>query len=188
MGFIRFSCMKKISVFCGSRNGNGTVFVEEARSLAAVLVREGIDLVYGGASVGLMGVLADEVLSGGGKVYGVIPQHICDLEVAHENLTELHVVDSMHTRKALMADLADAFIAMPGGFGTLDELCEIITWSQLGLHKKPIGVLNSAGFFDHFRQHIRESVRHGFVSAEDEQMCQFASEPGQLIELLKSRQ
>src|SRR5262249_49799865 len=135
-------------VFCGSKTGSRPVYADQAHKLARLLVARGVGLVFGGGHIGLMGVLADEVLHAGGEAIGVIPQPLVDKELAHRGLTKLHVCDSMHQRKALMADLSDAFAALPGGFGTADELFEILTWSQLGLHAKPVGLLNTGGFFD----------------------------------------
>src|ERR1035441_6706670 len=137
--------MKRICIFCGSSPGRRPEYATAAEELAAELVRRNIGLVYGGGNVGLMGILADAVLKLGGEAHGVIPEHLMALEVGHKGLTKLHVVRSMHERKALMADLSDAFVAMPGGFGTLEEFCEIVTWAQLGLHAKPCGILNVLG-------------------------------------------
>jgi uncharacterized protein (TIGR00730 family) len=140
--------VRSVCVFCGSSTGNSATYAEQARRLGAALAARGIGLVFGGGRIGLMGVVADAVLAAGGRVEGVIPKALVDAELAHEGVTRLHVVGTMHERKALMADLADGFIAMPGGFGTADELFEILTWSQLGLSRKPVGLLNVAGFFD----------------------------------------
>jgi uncharacterized protein (TIGR00730 family) len=140
--------MKQICVFCGSSSGRGEVYRNAARELAECLHRRGLGLVYGGAQVGCMGVIADTMLQLGSAVVGVIPKSMVAREIAHTGLTGLHIVDTMHQRKALMADLADAFIAMPGAFGTLDEFFEIVTWAQLRIHVKPIGLLNVAQFFN----------------------------------------
>jgi len=140
--------MKSVCVFCASSPGARPAYQEAAVSLGQELARRGLQLVYGGGKVGLMGILADAMLEVGGEVVGVIPKALLDKEVGHQGLTELHVVESMHQRKAMMADLADAFIAMPGGFGTLEEFCEMLTWLQLGLHSKPCGLLNIEGFYD----------------------------------------
>jgi hypothetical protein len=140
--------MKSICVYCGSSPGRVEAYADAARSLAAALVERNIRLVYGGAGVGIMGVLADKVLELGGEVVGVIPEALVKMEVAHDNLTELHVTGSMHERKMLMAELSDGFIALPGGIGTLEEIFEIWTWTQLGLHQKPCGLLNIAGYYD----------------------------------------
>ena len=139
--------MKRICVFCASSFGSRPEYRAAAEGLGAELARRKIGLVYGGGNVGLMGALADAVLKAGGEAIGVIPKHLMEREIGHERLTKLHVVGSMHERKALMADLADGFIALPGGFGTLDEFCEILTWAQLGLHTKPCGILNVLGYY-----------------------------------------
>jgi uncharacterized protein (TIGR00730 family) len=141
--------LKRICVFCGSSPGSHPRYAEAARHLGQLLASQGIGLVYGGAMVGLMGEVANAVLSAGGEVHGVIPDALRDREIAHRSITHLHHVRTMHDRKALMYDLSDAFIALPGGMGTLDELCEILTWAQLGLHKKPCGLINIAGYFNH---------------------------------------
>src|SRR5574339_6646 len=140
--------LRRVCVFCGSSSGNRADYRSSTTTLAAELVRRGIGLVYGGACVGLMGLLADEVLAGGGEVIGVIPKTMCDREIAHPGLTDLRIVESMHERKATMAGLADAFIALPGGFGTFEEFGEAVTWTQLGLQAKRCGLLNVAGFYD----------------------------------------
>jgi uncharacterized protein (TIGR00730 family) len=140
--------MKSVAVYCGSSSGNQAEYTQQAQAMGRELARRGLTLVYGGGCVGLMGIIADAVLAEGGKVIGVIPKFLADKEVAHRNCTELHVVETMHQRKLLMADLADGFVAMPGGFGTLEELFEVLTWGQLGLHGKPVGLLNTLGFYD----------------------------------------
>jgi len=158
--------LKKICVFCGSASGKNPKYVKVANELGAKLVKEDMGLVYGGASIGVMGAVADSVLKDNGAVWGVIPQSIIDLEVGHKNLTDLKVVGSMHERKQEMYDLSDAFVAIPGGMGTLDELCEIITWAQLKYHHKPCYVLNEGGFFDHLMEHFRYINSEGFLSDE----------------------
>lgn len=155
--------MKRICVFCGSNAGRHPGYAEAARDVGRLLVREQIELVYGGGNVGLMGIVADTVLAGGGRVTGVIPGMLKDMEVAHLGLTELRVVETMHERKALMADLSDAFLALPGGFGTFDELCEILTWAQLRIQDKPVGLLNVRGYFDHLLAQLDHSVTEGFL-------------------------
>lgn len=155
--------MRRICVFAGSNVGVRSEYAEAARALGHELVKRGLGLVYGGASVGLMGVIANTVLSEGGEVIGVLPRGLFLRELPHKGLTELHEVGSMHERKALMADLADGFIALPGGFGTFDELFEIITWAQLGLHTKPVGVLNVAGYFEPLLALIQHASREGFI-------------------------
>jgi hypothetical protein len=173
--------MKRICVFCGSNPGRNPEHLQAATELGKVLARQGIEVVYGGASIGLMGALADSALKEGGKVIGVIPQALKNREVAHAGLTELRVVSSMHERKQLMESLSNAFIALPGGFGTLDEFCEIVTWFQLGIHHKQFGVLNSAGFFDHFLSFIDEAVRQEFVRAEHRARLHVSSDASALV-------
>ena len=157
--------MKSIVVFCGSSGGSDPVYAAAAAALGTGLAREGIRLVYGGAQVGLMGVLADAVLQGGGKVTGIIPAFLGEKEIAHKGLTELLMVQSMHERKYRMQELADGIIALPGGYGTLDELFEMLTWAQLGLHRKPIGLLNTAGFYDPLLSMIDHMRAQGFLQA-----------------------
>ncbi|MCP4914709.1 MAG: TIGR00730 family Rossman fold protein [Oligoflexia bacterium] len=158
--------MKNLCVFCGSSAGKSEIYVNEARTLGNYMAENNLGLVYGGASIGVMGAVADGVLEKDGKVIGIIPQSIIDLEVGHQNLTNLYVVDSMHERKQKMYDLSDAFLAIPGGIGTLDELCEIFTWAQLEYHKKPIYIVNHNGFFDHLLKHFEHCVEQGFVRPE----------------------
>ncbi|MEM8763749.1 MAG: TIGR00730 family Rossman fold protein [Bacteroidota bacterium] len=155
--------MKRIAVFCGSSSGTETVFEQEARALGQKLAKEHIELVYGGANVGLMGAISNGTLSEGGKVIGVIPTFLKSKEIAHMGLTELHIVDSMHERKTKMNDLCDGVIALPGGFGTLEELFEMLTWGQLGLHEKPVGILNVNGFYDDLIQLMDTMVEKGFL-------------------------
>lgn len=155
--------MKNICVYCGSSPGRRSGYKEEAINLAQQMVARDIGLVYGGASVGIMGTLADAVLSAGGRVSGIIPQMLVDKEVAHQGLSELHVVNSMHERKTLMAELSDAFIALPGGLGTLEELFEVLTWAQLGIHQKPCGLLNVAGYYNHLTAFLNHAVDEKFI-------------------------
>jgi len=155
-----------VAVFCGANVGARPAYREAAERLGVELARQGRRLVYGGGDVGLMGAIADAALAEGGHVIGVIPQHLVDREVAHRGVTELRVVGSMHERKALMAELADAFVALPGGLGTLEELFEVWTWGQLGLHRKPYGLLNVEGFFDPLLRFLDDAVTEGFVRAE----------------------
>ena len=158
--------MKQVCIFCGSYKGTQPIYITAAHAMGRGLAQRGLGLVYGGGRVGLMGAVADGTLAGGGKAVGIIPQSLVDRELAHKGLSELHVVDSMHTRKAMMADIADAFIAMPGGFGTLDELFEIITWAQLGFHHKPIALLNIGGYFDTMLTFIEHMATEGFIKPE----------------------
>ena len=176
--------MRRLCVFCGSSSGNREVHADGARRLGQAMVARGIGLVYGAGHIGLMGILADAVLREGGKVIGVIPQSMIDKELAHQGLTELRVVTTMHQRKALMADLADGFAALPGGFGTADELFEILTWAQLGLHTRPVGLVNVAGYFDPLLAWLDHAVREGFVHAAHRRLLLEAGEAEQLLDLL----
>jgi len=155
--------MQRLCVFCGSSSGVHKEYAEAAAHLGKIIAESGIGLVTGGGQVGLMGVVSDAALAAGGAVIGVIPEKLVTREIAHNGLTELKIVKSMHERKAIMADLVDGFIAMPGGFGTLEEFCEVITWSQLGFHKKPVGLLNVHGFFDEFIFFLDKIVKLGFA-------------------------
>ena len=159
--------MQRVCVFCASSLGNDPAFVEAAASLGRALAARAIELVYGGGDIGLMGVLADGVMNGGGRVIGVIPQALVDKELAHRGITDLRIVQSMHERKALMAELSDGFVALPGGFGTLEEFCEVLTWAQLGLHKKPFGLLNVSGFYDHFLRFLDHVVETRLLKPQD---------------------
>jgi uncharacterized protein (TIGR00730 family) len=155
--------MRRLCVFCGSRTGSHPDYADAARRLGTALARRGIGLVFGAGHIGMMGVLADAVLAAGGEAIGVIPQWLVDAELAHGRLTRLHIVGSMHERKALMADLAGGFLALPGGYGTLEELFEIVTWKQLRLHHKPIGLYNVAGFFDPLLAWIDRAIAEDFI-------------------------
>ncbi len=174
--------MHRICVFSGSNTGKRKEYQQAARDLGQELIARGLGLVYGGASVGLMGVIADTVLAGGGEVIGVIPRALFRREVAHEHLTTLHEVGSMHERKALMADLSDGFIALPGGFGTFDELFEITTWAQLGLHTKPIGLLNVAGYFTPLLTMVSHAVTEGFISPNHAHILLNSTSPADLLD------
>jgi uncharacterized protein (TIGR00730 family) len=173
--------MRRICVYCGSNTGARPDYAEAARGLAAVLVQHGLELVYGGSSKGVMGVLADKVLELGGQVHGVIPRQLVDKEVAHSHLTRQHVVGSMHERKTMMASLADGFIAMPGGFGTLEELIEILTWAQLRFHDKPCGMLNVRGYFDHLLLYLDHAEAEGFLRRENRRMLLVDAEAEGLV-------
>ena len=162
--------MRRICVYCGSNRGVRPDYAVAAENLAAVLVDHGLELVFGGSSKGVMGVLANKVLELGGRVQGVIPRQLVAKEVAHSGMTRQHVVDSMHERKTMMASLADGFIAMPGGFGTLEELIEIVTWAQLRFHDKPCGLLNVCGYFDHLLSYLDHAEAEGFLRAENRRM------------------
>ena len=178
----------RICVFCGSNFGRLPAYAEAAALLGQTLAREGIGLVYGGASVGLMGTVADAALAAGGEVIGVLPQALKDKELAHLGLTELHVVASMHERKALMADLSDGFIALPGGVGTLEELFEIWTWGQLGFHRKPAGILNIAGYYDALAAFLDHVAGEGFMKAENRAMLLAEEDPSRLIAAMRAYQ
>ena len=178
--------MPRICVFTGSSDGRRPAYTDAATRLGRALVAQGYELVYGGARVGLMGAVADAVLGAGGRVIGVIPQALVEREVAHTGLSELRVVASMHERKALMAELSDGFIAMPGGWGTLEELFEVITWHQLGLHRKPIGLLNVDGYYDALLAFLRQAHDDGFVRGDRERLLPVAAAPEALLALLAS--
>ncbi len=178
--------MKTICVYCGSSPGNTERYQASARAMAAELVQQGISLVYGGGSVGLMGVIADEVMRLGGAVTGVIPDALMQREVGHARLTQLHVVRDMHERKAMMAALADGFIALPGGIGTLEELFETTTWSQLGLHDKPIGLLNVDGFYDGLITFLQHMVTQGFLRPEHAALMLQDPDPAGLLEKMRA--
>jgi uncharacterized protein (TIGR00730 family) len=173
--------MKSLCVYCGSSFGNSPLYAGAARALAREMVEHDIGLVYGGGKVGLMGVIADEVLKLGGRASGVIPQALFDKEIGHTGLNELHVVRNMHERKALMAELADGFAALPGGIGTLEELFEILTWAQLGFHQKPVGVLNVGGFYDGLIAFLQMQVAQGFVKDKQAALLLHDTTPSALI-------
>ena len=173
--------MKSIAVFCGSSTGTDEIYKTQASLLGQTFSKQNIILVYGGAKYGLMGTVADEVLNNGGKVIGVLPHFLKNREAAHERLSELILVDTMHERKIEMFELCDGFIALPGGFGTLDELFEIITWAQLGLHKKPIAILNINGFYDSLIGLIETLVAKGFVKEENKKMILTGSDINDLL-------
>ena len=175
---------QRLCVFCGSRSGRETIFQTETRRLGERLAGEGLGLVYGGARVGLMGVLADTVLERGGEVIGVLPRGLFSREVPHDRLDDLRIVDSMHERKALMSELADAFLALPGGLGTLEELFEVWTWGVLGIHSKPLALLNTAGFFDPLIDLLDRASEAGFVSSRQRSHWLIATPPEEALELL----
>jgi len=154
----------RVAIFCGARSGTGDRYAEIASAAARAIILRGAGIVYGGGRVGLMGVVADAALQAGGEVIGVIPHALAGEEIAHGGITQLHVVDSMHERKALMAELSDGFVALPGGFGTMDEFCEIVTWAQLRIHAKPVGLLNAGGYYDELLALFDKMVREGFVT------------------------
>ncbi|MCB9779971.1 MAG: TIGR00730 family Rossman fold protein [Alphaproteobacteria bacterium] len=177
--------MRRICVYCGASDDVHERWLEAAREVGRLLAAEGIELVYGGGNVGLMGAMADACLDAGGRVLGVIPERLQALEVAHEGLTELFVVDSMHARKMLMAQLSDAFVALPGGFGTLEELFEALTWTQLGFHDKPVGVLDAHGYFAPLLDFVAQSVELGFVRPQHAALLCSAPTPTELLATLR---
>ncbi|MEY4635850.1 MAG: hypothetical protein RJA55_1648 [Acidobacteriota bacterium] len=178
--------MKRLCVFCGSSVGVNPAYAEAATTLGTLLARRGIGLVYGGGNVGLMGVIADAALAAGGEVIGVIPRALHDREVAHHGVTDLRIVDSMHTRKAMMADLSDAFLAMPGGVGTFEEFFEAITWTQLGLHRKACGLLNVAGFYTPLTIFIDQAVTDGFIKPVHRAAIVVDDHPERLLDTLST--
>jgi uncharacterized protein (TIGR00730 family) len=176
--------MKTVCVFCGSNFGTRPAYREAAVRVGSLLAARGITLVYGGGKVGMMGALADACLASKGKVIGIIPKSLAAKEIGHPNLTELRVVDSMHERKKVMADQADAFLALPGGFGTWEEFCEAVTWSQLGLHRKACAILNVEGFYDAFLAQADRATKEGFVSDVHRSLVISGSDPDELLDRL----
>ncbi len=173
--------MPRVCVFCGSKVGNNPLYAEAARHFGSLLVARGLGVVFGGGHIGLMGVVADTVLQAGGEVVGVIPRALVDRELAHGGVSLMHVVGSMHERKALMADLSDAFVALPGGYGTADELFEILTWAQLGIHAKPIGLLNVAGYFDPLLAWVDRTVSEGFMKESHRRLLRVAQTAEEML-------
>jgi uncharacterized protein (TIGR00730 family) len=176
--------LRSVTVYCGSNPGADPAFAEATRELALLLARRGIRIVYGGGHVGLMGLLADTAMEAGGDVVGIMPQALVDREIGHRGLRDLRVVGSMHERKALMAELADAFIALPGGIGTLEELIEVYTWSQLGMHRSPLGVLNVNGYYDHLGAFLDVAVRERFLRPQHREFLIFEEQPEALLDRL----
>lgn len=174
--------MKSVTVFCGSSSGSEEIYKSQAIALGKTLALRGIQIVYGGAKIGLMGAVADGALAAGGKVVGVLPHFLRSKEIAHEGLTELVMVESMHERKTKMHELSDGIIALPGGFGTLEELFEMLTWAQLGLHKKPIGLLNINGFYDHLSKLLQTMVEKGFLKEINHNMLLIGNNTNDLLE------
>ncbi len=177
--------MKRICVFCGSSAGSKPEYRACAQQLGAELTRRKIGLVYGGGNVGLMGAIADSVLEAGGEAIGVIPEHLMSREIGHNRLTKLHIVRSMHKRKALMSDLSDAFIALPGGFGTLEEFCEVLTWSQLGLHAKPCGIVNVLGYYTPLLAMLDHAVQERFLKPQNRALVLARDKPAELLQALE---
>ena len=178
--------IQALCVFCGSSAGRRPAYSEAARAMGDLLARRGITLVYGGGKVGLMGVVADACLTAGGKVIGVIPRLLQEKELAHHTLTEMHVVGTMHERKAMMADLADGFLALPGGFGTWDEFCEVFTWSQLGIQSKACALLNVEGYYDALFALTERAAENGFIRAEHRQLLLVDTDPERLLDRLQT--
>ncbi len=176
--------VRAVCVFCGSSPGTNPAFTDAAAAFGNGLAARGIGLVYGGASIGLMGVVADAAIAAGGRTTGVITESLSGHEIAHDGLSDLHVVTTMHERKALMASLSDAFVMLPGGFGTLEEFMESVTWAQLGIHDKRCGVLNVDGFFDDLLGFVGLAVRQGFIKARNVESLVVASDPGTLLDAL----
>jgi len=174
--------LKNICVYCGSNAGNDPIYTTQAQALGRSLVERGLGLVYGGSRVGIMGVVADAVLQAGGRAIGVLPEALMQKELAHKGLTELHVVASMHERKTMMAAKADAFVAMPGGIGTLEEIFEVWTWAQLGFHNKPCGLLNVAGFYDKLAGFLNHAADSGFMQPQHRQMLAVESDANRLLD------
>jgi uncharacterized protein (TIGR00730 family) len=178
--------MKSIAIFCGSSPGNDPAFVQAADDCGRAIAAAGLSLVYGGGRVGMMGRVADAALAAGGKVIGVIPRHLVTREVDHRGLSALHVVETMHERKAMMAELADAFVALPGGLGTLEEIAEIFVWRQLGLHDKPCALLNVAGYYDHLQAFFRQAVDSRFLRAEQMAQLRVVDQVAELLPALRN--
>ncbi|MGH9386746.1 MAG: TIGR00730 family Rossman fold protein [Vicinamibacterales bacterium] len=178
--------MRRVCVFCGSSVGSRPVYTEAAQEMGRLLAKKGIAIVYGGGNVGLMGVLADAALDAGGEVIGVIPSVLADREIAHQRLSDLRIVDSMHTRKAMMAELADAFVALPGGVGTFEEFFEAVTWTQLGLHRKACGLLDVDGFYSPLVDFIDRAVGEGFIRPVHRTAVVIDPEPEGLLEKLRT--
>jgi uncharacterized protein (TIGR00730 family) len=176
--------VRRVCVYAGSNPGSDPAYADAARALAATMAERGLGLVYGGGRVGLMGVLADTILEHGGEAIGVMPQALIDREIGHPNLTELAVVGSMHERKAKMAELADGFVAVPGGIGTLEELIEVYTWSQLGIHDKGCGLLNVRGYYDGLAAFLDHAVGEGFLRAQHRAVLTVVEDPGELLDAL----
>lgn len=174
--------MKRVCVFCGSNPGTKPAYAEAARALGRLLAQRGLELVYGGGNVGLMGIVAEAAMQAGGTVIGVIPESLMRLEVGARDISELHVVGSMHDRKAMMAELSDAFIALPGGIGTMEELFEVWTWGQLGLHSKPAAFLDVAGFYGHLHTFLDHMVAEGFLKERHRQMVAVSSDAARLLD------
>lgn len=174
-----------IAIYCGSQSGKNPIYVKKAKELGEILAEKGYGIVYGGSRIGLMGEVANSALAKNGKVIGVMPEHLKRKEIVHLNLTEIHYVDSMHTRKAKMADLADVFVAIPGGCGTLDEYFEAFTWAQIGLHNKPVILYNINHFYDHLINHFQLMIDEGFIRKEQRDILKVANTIDELIQMIE---
>ncbi|SOC25699.1 hypothetical protein SAMN05880501_11934 [Ureibacillus xyleni] len=177
-----------VAIYCGSQTGKSSTYMEKAKELGAQLANASIGIVYGGSNVGLMGAVADSALSHNGRVIGIMPEHLQKREIAHLHLTEIHFVDSMHARKKKMIDLSDAFIALPGGCGTLDEYFEVFTWAQIGLHHHPVILYNMNGFYDALIQHFNKMIEEGFIREEQKEILQVATSANDILEILQKVQ
>lgn len=182
------STLNSICVFCGSKSGNNPQYRQSAVELGSLMAERNISLVYGGGSVGLMGIIADAVLDAGGEVIGVIPQQLAMKELIHPRVDQMHIVDNMHTRKALMSELCDAFIAMPGGFGTLEELFEVVSWIQLGIYRKPMGLLNTSGFYDPLLNLVDHCIETEFIKSKYRDLIIADEAPATLVDHLTHHQ
>jgi uncharacterized protein (TIGR00730 family) len=178
--------LRRVCVYCGSNSGVRPTFAAAAAGLGRLLAEEGIGVVYGGASIGLMGIVADAALTAGGEVIGVLPDKLFEHEIAHAGLSDLHVVTSMHERKTLMSELADGFIALPGGYGTIEEVVEAVTWTQLGIHDKPVGLLDVDGFFDHLIAFLDRAVSDGLLRPGSRELLLCDDDPRRLLDRLRS--
>ncbi|MCC3379352.1 TIGR00730 family Rossman fold protein [Paenibacillus farraposensis] len=179
--------MNSICVFAGSRPGHSSIYLEAAGKLGEAMARHHVRLIYGGSSRGLMGEVANGMLAGGGQVTGIMPTLLFDAEIIHRGINEFVEVANMHERKAVMSDMADAFIALPGGLGTFEELFEVLCWAQIGIHRKPIGLLNVSGYFDPLVEMVRHSVKEGFAGAEHPALLSISADPDELLHMLKNK-
>jgi uncharacterized protein (TIGR00730 family) len=180
--------VKRVAVYCGSANGSDPAFLTEAKQLGCMIAKAGLGLVYGGASVGLMGALADAALAGGAEVVGILPEVLSGSEIAHRGLTHLEMVPTMHERKARMAKLADAFLMLPGGYGTLDEMMEIVTWKQLRLHTKPCILINTSGYWDGLLAFLDRAVEAGFLKADNRRLLEVVGTAAEAVARVKERE
>ncbi|HCY88455.1 MAG TPA: TIGR00730 family Rossman fold protein [Desulfobacteraceae bacterium] len=180
--------MKRVCVYCGSSDGKKDAYKAAARELGRAMLEKGLGLVYGGAQIGIMGEIANTVMDGGGEVIGIMPKPLADREIYHTGLTRLEIVDSMHERKAMMAELSDGFIALPGGLGTIEEIFEVLTWAQLGFHRKPCALLNAIGYYDNLCAFLNHTVIEGFVNTASRAMLMTESDPRVLLERFENYQ